>query len=600
MCGILGQISHESNLPLPDITLLKHRGPDSFGEWYNTSATIYFGHTRLAILDRTDAGNQPMKDSLRRFTIIFNGEIYNHLELRKSLPNFLWQGNSDTETVIELFSAFGLQSLYKLKGMFALAIHDCFDDSVLLIRDRLGIKPLYLQKEAGFYRFSSEIKAFDDIQASFTKEALSEYLAFGRMPEYKPILGNIEPIAPGTWVRITKEKTTEKGILWTPSSWIKKYPIRKIENIQKVNQLVSKAIEEHLISDVGVGAFLSGGIDSSIIVLEAGKNLGKRLETFTVGFPQASFDERVIARKVAKLAGSQHSEIEVDYSTCQEWVMEAVMNLDLPSIDAINTYIVSKAVSNKGIKVVLSGLGGDELFGGYPSFNTVPWLNLLNNLPYAVRSSLVKLLPKQIYEKLSGINSFSISDLTVARRRFMSTTSLRNLKLTNGTPTIPICSENLDTIGQISWAELHGYTIPMLLRDSDQMSMAVSLEIRVPFLDHELVEYILKLPDYYKKGKGIKPLLVSAFQTQLPREVYDRPKQGFSLPMENWLLDPLSDFLHQGILYASTYLHLKEPLIKLDQFKHTKLHWTRVWSWCVLGYWLNKKHVLIKEKNLIH
>lgn len=592
MCGIIGQVNCSGiETVLPKLSLINHRGPDGSGEWKNINGNVYFGHTRLAILEPTDAGRQPMINESKRFTITFNGEIYNHLQLRPLLPDFPWRGNSDTETLIELFQVKGIDALRLLKGMFAFAVHDAIDDSVLLVRDRLGIKPLWLKTDNKVHSFSSEIRPLIE-QGGFmpSKAALSEYIGFGRMPASGEISSGLQPVRPGSWVKILPDGSMEKRVWWPTESFSYPKPKRQKDAIERVNQLVTTAIEEHLISDVGVGAFLSGGIDSSIVALIAGKKLGKRMQTFTVGFPQGDFDERSIARRVARKAGSEHFELEVNEEDCLTWVKEAVMNLDLPSVDAINTYIVSKSVRKTGLKVALSGLGGDELFGGYPSFKNVPFLKLLNVFPKNISSLLVNFMPANLKEKLLGINSFSTLDLTVARRRFYSVAKLRAMGLYDGTPVIPAAPNHFDTMGMISWAEMQGYMLPMLLSDSDQMSMAVGLEIRVPFLDHKLVEEVMCMAQQFKMGSGVKPLLVEAFHAELPVEVYNRAKQGFALPMDSWIRGPLAGFANEGITAAEKILGISEPLLQRNNFLKGKLHWTRVWSWCVLGHWLEIQH----------
>ncbi|WPP52896.1 asparagine synthase (glutamine-hydrolyzing) [Catalinimonas niigatensis] len=596
MCGIIGQISFDGlKHSSPQLDLLHHRGPDDKGEWTSLSGNVYLGHTRLAILEPTEAGKQPMNDVSKRFTISFNGEIYNHLELRTLLPAINWKGNSDTETLVELLSDRGLDALNLLKGMFAFSLYDSKDNSILLVRDRLGIKPLWYRYHGKRFIFSSEIRALlKPGESKLTEQALSEYIGFGRMPGIGAIFEGVEALPPGSWVKINESEGITKGNWWPNSSFTIPKPKNRLECTQKVKQLVTRAIEEHLISDVGVGAFLSGGIDSSIVTLMAGKVLGRRLQTFTIGFPQKTFDERAIARKVAIKAGSEHTELEVSSDTCLDWVKEAVLNLDLPSVDAINTYIVSRAVRDTGLKVALSGLGGDELFGGYPSFQNIPWLHLLNVLPSTVSRKLVTLVPKNIKEKLGGLTDFTSINLTSARRRFTSIDRLRAMGLEVGTPVIPSPPSNLDMMGMISWTEIHAYMIPMLLRDSDQMSMAVGLEIRVPFLDHHLVEEVLGLSQKYKKGSGIKPLLIAAFQPDLPREVYDRPKQGFTLPMDEWIRGPLAEFSNEGVLAAADLLSMSEPMQQIESFHKGNLHWTRIWKWCVLGHWLAKRKECIK------
>ncbi|HET7898048.1 MAG TPA: asparagine synthase (glutamine-hydrolyzing), partial [Flavisolibacter sp.] len=339
MCGIIGQINFkQQKTSTPSLHQIRHRGPDGQGEWTSSGGNVYFGHTRLAIIEPTPAGRQPMHDSKEEFTITFNGEIYNHLSLRNLLPHVTWRSTSDTETLVELLAAKGVQALPLLKGMFAFALHNRLDNSVLLVRDRLGIKPLWFKHTEDSFSFCSEIRPLlTPGKATFQKQALSEYIAFGRMPGDGEIIDGIESFSPGSWMKVFPNGTIEKGKWWPSSSIAAFTKSSKPDAVKRVRELVTTAVEEHLISDVGVGAFLSGGIDSSVVTLLAGKVLGKRLKTFTVGFPQTAFDERKIARLVAAKAGSEHVELEVKESDCLEWVKEAVLSLDMPSVDAINT-----------------------------------------------------------------------------------------------------------------------------------------------------------------------------------------------------------------------------------------------------------------------
>jgi asparagine synthase (glutamine-hydrolysing) len=279
--------------------------------------------------------------------------------------------------------------------------------------------------------------------------------------------------------------------------------------------------------------------------------------------------------------------LEVGEDTCLNWVKEAVLKLDLPSIDAINAFIVSKTVRNTGLKVALSGTGGDEVFGGYPSFKDIPLLNWLSVLPPNISRKIVGIMPRRIKEKIEGLIDFTTTDLTVARRRFTSVNNLKKMGLSEGIPVIPFSPNGLDTMGVISWAEIQQYMIPMLLRDTDQVSMAVGLEVRVPFLDHRLLEEVLGLPQKYKKGGKInKPLLVNAFRDELPPEVYNRSKQGYELPMNKWIRGPLADFTNEGVVAAADLLKLTEPLSQRDKFYEGEMHWTKIWQWSVLGHWL--------------
>ena len=597
MCGILGQLTIKAPATsVPPLSAIAHRGPDGNGEWTNADGSVYFGHARLAILDPTPTGAQPMTNSTNRFTITFNGEIYNHLLIRPLLTNVSWRGTSDTETLVELYAQKGVECLSLLKGMFAFAMHDSKDDSVLLVRDRLGIKPLWLRTTETALSFASEVRALlKPGEFKPNSQFLNEYIGFGRIPSTGEIFDGVQSVAPGGWIKLNKSGKIEKGNWWPGRKIAQSNVNNRKDAVARMRELVTTAIKEHLISDVGVGAFLSGGIDSSIVTLVAGKELGRNLRTFTVGFPQGAFDERAIARQVAKQAGTDHCEVEVSEDTCLQWVKEAVSSLDLPSVDAINTYIVSKAVTDRGLKVALSGLGGDEIFAGYPSFKDIPLIKWLGNLPPAVSKQLIGLSPRSLKDKLIGLESFGIPELTVARRRFTSIPSLHALGFGEGTPSLPKPPEGLDTIGLISWYEIQSYMIPMLLRDSDQMSMAVGLEIRVPFLDHCLVEEALSLPQQYKQGKGVKPLLVEAFKDELPRDVYDRPKQGFTLPMSDWIRGPLSALTEEGVQAAADWLGLAEPLHQKESFDKGDVHWTRVWHWAVLGHWLINQKSIVKD-----
>lgn len=595
MCGILGQVNYDNaSQHHLQLSSLNHRGPDGSGEWTTNDQNVYLAHTRLAILDPTPAGHQPMVDASKRFTITFNGEIYNHVELRQMMPDIDWRGNSDTETLLQLFALKGLDALPLLKGMFAFAVYDNDEKVTYLVRDRVGIKPIWYRINSNNCTFSSELlPLLREGEIVPSKVALSEFIAFGRMPGTGEMYNGLQQVEPGEWVKLTATGQLEKGKWWPKDSSFR-FPQTKKRNdyVERVNKLVTQSIQEHLISDVGVGAFLSGGIDSSIITLIAARELGKNLKTFTVGFPnkQKQFDERSIAAKVAKKAGTEHVEIEVSEEACLQWVKQAVRNLDVPSVDAINTFIVSKAVRDMGLKVALSGLGGDELFAGYPSFKSVPILNSLNLFPENVVNNILKLTPSTVQEKLGGLKSFNIINLAVTRRRFCSVEKLNGMGLTAGQPLIPRPPAQLDTIAKISWAEIFGYTVPMLLRDSDQMSMAAGLEIRVPFLDHVLLEEVLSIPQKFKKGKGVKPLLVDAFKLILPEEVYNKPKQGFSLPMADWIKGPLEAFTDEGLRAAAEILNVAEPLNLKSKFLNNSLHWTRIWNWAVLGHWLLKRN----------
>jgi asparagine synthase (glutamine-hydrolysing) len=366
--------------------------------------------------------------------------------------------------------------------------------------------------------------------------------------------------------------------------------------VPRLRELIDKAVEEHLLSDVPVASFLSGGIDSSVVTALAAQKLANKLQTYSIGFDQAEFDETAIAQEIARRYGTDHHRIQLSEEEVIHSVTEAVGKLDLPSVDAINTYIVSRAVAAHGVKVALSGLGGDELFGGYPSFRDVPRLQLLATLPRFLRRIVG--LAGNLGDRLADLpGTGDAGELARWRRRFLTDNMIRRagLPIASEPPEVPLAVP--DDFAQISWAELTGYMRRMLLRDADQMSMAVSLEMRVPFLDHELVEYVLGLPAAVKKRySGVKGLLVEACRDLLPPSVYERPKAGFVLPMKAWMLGSLASFVDEGLRETRSRQILPEQLIRETNvaFRQGRLHWTRLWSIVVLGHFA-KRHKLTRD-----
>jgi asparagine synthase (glutamine-hydrolysing) len=547
------------------------------------------GHTRLSILDPSPSGAQPMIDEQTRNVIVFNGEIYNHCCVRQELsvwhPN--WVGSSDTETLLTAYRVWGHEMLDRLRGMFAFAIYDAQQQSLFLARDRFGIKPLYYSLNEGSFSAASEIRVLPHIdRKNVERERLASYLSWGACPEHNLLFAGIETLPAGYWMTVSSKGNAELRCYWP-----KPQPIRTIspEPARRVRQLLERAVQEHLLADVPVASFLSGGIDSSIITAIAARSVSGKLQTFSVGFKEAAFDETDIAREVADRYATDHHRIELNDEETIELVCEGVGKMDLPSVDALNTYIVSKKVAEQGIKVVLSGLGGDELFGGYPTFFDVPRLRLLSNVPAPLRRRLAAF--GKLGQRAADMPNAGASDLAVWRRRFWTEAMLSRVHL----PVPALSAEPApglpDDFAEISWAELTGYMRHLLLRDSDQMSMAVSLELRVPFLDHQLVEFVLGLPETQKRnGKMPKALLIESCRDLLPPSVYQRPKMGFGLPMDQWMRGPLLSFVKEGLQLAVARTGLAEGVIQSlqQQFQKHKLHWTRIWSLVVLGHYLRR------------
>jgi asparagine synthase (glutamine-hydrolysing) len=588
MCGIAVHLNTSGPAERLALELIRHRGPDSSGEWISPDGRCWLGNTRLAIVDLSPTGAQPMADPATGNVIVTNGEIYNHRAVREKLGgNVDWRGTSDTETLLVGYARWSHAVVEHLKGMFAFAIYDAARNELFLARDRLGIKPLYYSVDANGLRAASEVRVLAPASAAIKPEAVSAYLQWGACPEGELIYSGIQALPAGHAMTIGPDGAIKTWRYWPSRKTFALFPDNVVG---RVRGLIDNAVEEHLLSDVPVASFLSGGIDSSVVTAMAAQKLGNKLQTYSVGFDLAEFDETAIAQEIAERYKTDHHRIQLSEDEVIASVTEAVDKLDLPSVDAINTYIVSRAVAAHGVKVALSGLGGDELFGGYPSFRDVPRLQLVAALPSFLRRIIG--LAGRLGERLADLpETGDAGELAHWRRRFLTDQAIRRAGL-------PIATEPKedpvalpDDFARISWAELTGYMRRMLLRDADQMSMAVSLEMRVPFLDHELVEYVLGLPAAVKKRyRGVKGLLVESCRDLLPASVYDRPKTGFVLPMKQWMFGPLASFVSEGL--DETVSRDLLPAAFVDEvkeaFQRDRVHWTRPWSIAVFGHFAKR------------
>lgn len=590
MCGIAAVITSSGSARPMDLALLRHRGPDAQAEWTSPDGRVWLGHTRLAIVDLSPTGAQPMHDPETGNVIIFNGEIYNHRSLREELgaTGVTWMGTSDTETLLVAYRVWGERMLKRLKGMFALIIFDAASNQLFAARGPLGIKPLYYMRSPGVIRFASEVRMLlAGTDAAYDRRGVGAYLQWGACPEGEFLFRRIRNVPAGHWMSVQPDTSVETVCYWPEKGYP---PIPSKGAPARVRRLVEQAVESHLMADVPVASFLSGGIDSSIVTALASRAMSPaRLQTFSVGFPHAAFDETSVAAEVARRYKTDHHRIEVSDDEVIALVQEAVRRMDAPSLDAINTYIVSKKVAEFGIKVALSGLGADELFGGYPSFHDAPILRHLSGFPKWMRRLAAGF--GKFGARIADLPTGDLMEIAIWRRRLWSDAMLRRA----GLPVRPLRilrpPELSDDFAKISWAELTVYMRQMLLRDSDQMSMAVSLELRVPFLDQELVEYVLSLPGREKMRYGTpKGLLVEACRDMLPEQVYNRRKMGFALPMNAWMRGPLKPFKLAGLEEVKSLQILAPGAVEWirKEFEDGRVHWTRLWSLVVLGHYLKR------------
>lgn len=602
MCGIVGYVGKSEQRAQISQALerLRQRGPDASGVWTSGEGHVSFGHTRLAIIDLSEAGAQPMHDENTGNVIVFNGEIYNHPELRRELEQLgvVFRGHSDTETLLRGYGIWGASLFARLRGMFALAIYNARSREVVLCRDRLGIKPFYTaQTEEGAFVFASEVRALLPwIKGRLNQEGIAAYLQRGACPHENLIFSGIAEFPAGCWAAVRCARPEVVPIRYWPSGLMSDLDVEGASGNapREVRRLLEDAVSSHLLADVPVACFLSGGIDSSIITALAARSMEPRkLSTFSVGFTEAAFDESKFARQMAELYGTDHHHITLSDAEKLDFISRAVDAMDLPSTDAINTYIVSDYVARNGFKVVLSGLGADELFGGYPIFRdysmvraaagTPVWLRSLVWATGKARHLLDDIPPEKDGELLS-----------IWWRRIWPARKLREIGFDapgfKREPSPPL----RDALAELSWGEISHYMRDTLLRDSDAMSMAHSLELRVPFLDTPLVSRVLAYPAREKfNPKRPKDLLLRATQDLIPEEIWNRPKMGFTLPMRTWMLGPLRDYCRDGLkVLSSASILASDKADKVwTEFESNGLHWAAPWSLVVLGHYLRKNKV---------
>jgi asparagine synthase (glutamine-hydrolysing) len=629
MCGINGIYGLKDTLFAKQKvaamnTCMKHRGPDDEGVF--AKEKIVLGHRRLSIIDLSAAGHQPMSSTDGRYHIVYNGELYNYKELKFELKRvvansgqqaYFFQTNTDTEVIIAAYTRWGRDCLERFNGMFAFAIWDDQQKELFIARDRMGIKPLYYCLTNGIFAFSSEIRSLlqsELIPRKLDAAALVDYLRYQTVHAPDTIVKGIKMLMPGHYLQLKNEKVTAH-CYWdmiknaNAQSAGKNYQ----EVCRDVNTLLTKAVERRLIADVPFGAFLSGGIDSSAIVGLMSKVSTEKVKTFSVTFDEQEFSEARYAQLIAKKFNTDHHEIRLQPTDFIQQLPHALKAMDHPSGDGPNTYIVSKATKEAGITMALSGLGGDELFAGYDVFTR--FLNLKSKhlwtrIPRFLRASggnalaLVKpgVASEKIAELLKQPSVDFISFYSLSRQVLMDKkikTLLKDTDLAKNTVTEQLRKQGFSNItsdiSKVSYGEMSTYMQNVLLRDTDQMSMAHALEVRVPFLDYTLVEYVLGVPDKFKIPSSPKKLLVDALGALLPPEVVNRPKMGFTFPWKQWMQQELKSFCEEkmGALAKRSFFAEQETMKLWKGFlaDDPQITWSRIWYLVVLENWLEENRI---------
>ncbi|HTY56428.1 MAG TPA: asparagine synthase (glutamine-hydrolyzing) [Candidatus Binataceae bacterium] len=589
---------------------LEHRGPDDQGleSIHTANGCLTLGFRRLSIIDLSSAGHQPMFDPETGNWIVFNGEIYNFRELRaelRALGENDWRSSSDTEVILKAYRRFDERCLERLEGMFALALWDARRERLLLARDRLGIKPLYYHYSAHRLIFASELRAIlasGLIDAAPSGDAIDSYLELGAVQEPLTMIEGVRSIRAGSYAIVTAAGFAEH-CYWNLSSVTSQaHSVKDFDAVAHVRTLLEQAVARHLIADVPVGVFLSGGLDSTSLVALSKSAAGDQVRTLSVVFDEPEYSERRYSSLAARTFNTLHTEIRLDSQELRNLVEPALAAADQPTVDGVNTYVVARAAKLSGLKVVLSGLGGDELFGGYSSFRWNRRLQLLRRVPLAIRRplALAARLPfagSDGWTKMIDWMGEPAGCAPYYAMRQLFGPSARAALLDGHAGNRDLTAErdgaiSDDPINEISRLELSYYLRNMLLRDSDAMSMAHGVELRVPMLDGALVEYVLGLPGRMKMSKGqVKPLLARALAAEMPFAIACRPKVGFELPFQSWLRGPWSKHVEAVLLDRGSggrlgnYLAHEMVESIWRRFQTGQGHWSRPWALYSLKQW---------------
>jgi len=621
MCGITGHFEPHA---APDAVVIERmlramiaRGPDSIGHVAvapREGGHLLLGACRLAIQDLSPAGHQPMTDAETGNHLVYNGEIYNAGELRDALiaRGCRFRSHCDTEVLLLGYRVWGEDVIARLRGMFAFAIWDHARQLLLLVRDRHGIKPLYYAQRGPSFVFASELRALlasGAVPRELDPTGLDSFLKFGAVQEPATMVRGVRLLPAGHLLRWTPHSLCLERYWSLPaadSSLNGSVRVRQAR-IEELRHTLSSAVRLRMLSDVPLGIFLSGGLDSSAVASEA-VAASSRVKTFTVVFEEREYSEAALARSVAAHLGTDHHEISLSQRDLIAGLPQAVAAMDQPTVDGVNTFFVSRAAKQAGVTVALAGLGGDELFAGYRSFRMVPWMERVERWsPGWLRSVAGSIASPGAAGRGRKFAAWMLGESGFDHPFYLSRllfTPVRVARLLKSDWLLRIEFELYaaemaercrllaaqDPVNRVACLELSVYLRNTLLRDTDCMSMAHSLEVRVPLIDHLLTENMLRLPGAWKlDARQRKPLLVAALSRPLPKEVLAQPKRGFVLPWAEWMRRELrrevAEVLAEPGAVLRDALHWNPVRRLWDDFQRGRVHWSRPWMFYVLRKW---------------
>ncbi len=614
MCGIAGFLGAGDEQILANMCrALSRRGPDDHGTY--SGGGIGLSHTRLAIIDLSSLGHQPMQSESGKLVVSFNGEIYNYKALRKEIETsglYQFRTGSDTEVILATYESMGVDGFAKLDGMFAFALYDARSETLHLVRDRMGKKPLYWGEFNGTFIFGSELKALmqhELFKKEIDPESLTAYLAYEYVPTPRSMLKGVHKLPPASYLSFKKGTRPTINTYWS-------LPQREVndsfeEAVKKTDVLLAEGVGKRLVSDVPVGVFLSGGIDSSAVAYYARQHGDVR--TFSVGFDDKDFDESHYAAEVARILGTEHTEERFSAKQCIESIRDVFSYLDEPMADAsiLPTYLLS-GFTRQHVTVALGGDGGDELFAGYPTFQAEALVGAYSHIPQLLREHVIAPITRALPSSDTNLSfDFKLkrfiagSDAPIHERHqkwlgaFTDAHERTGLLLSSDTSNVFESQRSFfdgahgrnETMNRLLWSYARSYLMDEVLVKVDRASMAHGLEVRTPFLDIALVEYVMNLPYHYKySGFTGKRLLKSIMRGTLPDSIIDRKKKGFGIPLARWLRTELNPLMHEILsdeALAKSGVFNPAPVQQLiaEHEAGTADHRKKLWTLMVFQLW---------------